>query len=344
MHMSDALITPIVGGTMLASSIGVMTTATKKIDVTSMEYKVPYMGLVGAFVFASQMINFAIPGTGSSGHIGGGMLLAILLGPHAGFLTMASVLLIQALFFADGGLLAYGCNVFNLGFFTCYVAYPYIFKPIAGKLEGKLSKIGTRRLVIGAMLASVIGLQLGSFAVVLQTVLSGRTELPFAQFTLFMQPIHLAIGIVEGLITASVAVYLAKQRPDLLYHGQKENNKSDSKAQTKSVLRGLAIVTVLIGVLVSQFASSSPDGLEWSLESVSAHEAGGGVLEEVQGSLALLPDYDFSSSALPSSVGTGVSGITGSVLTLMMVVGIGLLVRKKTQSNSKGNRLDEDRV
>jgi len=75
-------------------------------------------------VFAAQMINFSIPGTGSSGHLGGGMLLAVLLGPYAGFLTVASILLIQALFFGDGGLLAYGCNVFNLGFFTCLYPIP----------------------------------------------------------------------------------------------------------------------------------------------------------------------------------------------------------------------------
>ncbi len=76
---------------------------------------IPLMGVLGAFIFAAQMINFTIPGTGSSGHLGGGMILAILLGPHAAFLVMASVLTVQALFFADGGLLALGCNIWNLG-------------------------------------------------------------------------------------------------------------------------------------------------------------------------------------------------------------------------------------
>ena len=84
--------------------------------------RVPLMGVLGAFVFAAQMVNFAIPGTGSSGHLGGGLLLAILLGPRAAFIVIASVLIVQALFFADGGLLALGCNVFNLGFFPAFVA------------------------------------------------------------------------------------------------------------------------------------------------------------------------------------------------------------------------------
>lgn len=91
-----------------------------------MDEKNSFDGGFGAFVFAAQMINFTIPATGSSGHIGGGMLLAALLGPYAGFLAMASILLIQALFFGDGGLLAYGCNVFNMGFlylFYCVSLY-----------------------------------------------------------------------------------------------------------------------------------------------------------------------------------------------------------------------------
>ncbi len=124
MHMADALISPAVGGTMMAAAACVGAYSIKRIKYDLDEKKIPLMGVMGAFVFAAQMINFAIPGTGSSGHIGGGILLAILLGPYAGFLAMASVLLIQALFFGDGGLLAYGCNLINLGFFTCFIAYP----------------------------------------------------------------------------------------------------------------------------------------------------------------------------------------------------------------------------
>ena len=90
------------------------------------------MGVLGAFIFAAQMINFTIPATGSSGHLGGGMILSILLGPYAAFLVMASVLVVQALFFGDGGLLALGCNIFNLGFWPCFIVYPLIYKKIAG--------------------------------------------------------------------------------------------------------------------------------------------------------------------------------------------------------------------
>jgi cobalt/nickel transport system permease protein len=116
MHMADALLSPGTGGVMWAATAVTIFYSARKVQSQLDNRKIPLMGVLGAFVFAAQMINFAIPGTGSSGHIGGGLLLAILLGPQGAFLTMASVLTVQALFFADGGLLALGCNIFNLVF------------------------------------------------------------------------------------------------------------------------------------------------------------------------------------------------------------------------------------
>jgi len=124
MHMADALISPAVGGVMLVATAGLTVYSARKLKEEIDDRKIPLMGVLGALVFAAQMINFTIPGTGSSGHLGGAMLLAVLLGPYAAFLTMASILTIQALFFADGGLLALGCNIFNMGFFPCFVAFP----------------------------------------------------------------------------------------------------------------------------------------------------------------------------------------------------------------------------
>jgi cobalt/nickel transport system permease protein len=172
MHMADALISPVIGTTMLAVSIGMAVFSGVRIKKETDEKKIPLMGVMGAFVFAAQMINFSIPGTGSSGHIGGGLLLAAILGPYAGFLSMAVILLIQALVFADGGLLAYGCNLFNLAFFASFIVYPLVYKKIIG------SKIGAARIMIASLTGAIINLQLGAFSVVIETVLSGKTELP----------------------------------------------------------------------------------------------------------------------------------------------------------------------
>jgi cobalt/nickel transport system permease protein len=335
MHMADALISPAVGGAMLAATAGAAAYSVKKIQNDLDEKKIPLMGVMGAFVFAAQMINFSIPATGSSGHIGGGILLAILLGPYGGFLTMASILLIQALFFGDGGLLAYGCNVFNLGFYTCFIAYPLIYKGLTSK------GLNSERVFRASMVSVVAGLQLGAFSVVLQTLLSGRTELPFGPFFLLMQPIHLAIGIVEGLITAAVVTFVWRARPEILERTL--TGKPLGNISLKNVLTVLLIAVIIVGGGLSWFASANPDGLEWSMERTAGTaelEAPQGihqVLSEIQSRTAFLPDYSFkiieeepaagNKEGWPAvSAGTSVSGIVGGALTLVLAAFTGIVI------------------
>ncbi len=322
MHMADALISPVVGGIMWGASTGTIGYATKKIKVNLEEKKIPLMGVMGAFVFAAQMLNVTIPLTGSSGHIGGGMLLAILLGPYAGFLTMVSVLAIQALLFADGGLLALGCNIINLGFFTCFVAYPFIYRPIIKK------GLSNKRLITASVLSAVAGLQMGALGVVLETVLSGKTELPFTQFLLLMQPIHLAIGIIEGILTATVIAYIYKERPVLL--GGAVDGADNLKASFKKVTVVLLAAALILGGFFSNYASELPDGLEWSVEKITGSgelEAQGSlhaVVSAVQEKTSLLPDYDFKTDL---GGGTSFSGVVGGMVTLIVVVAFAMLLK-----------------
>ena len=346
MHMADALISPAVGGTMWVATIGVAAYSIKKIQSDLDEKKIPLMGVMAAFVFAAQMINFAIPGTGSSGHLGGGLLLAILLGPYAGFLAMAAILSIQALFFADGGLLALGCNIFNLGFFTCFIAYPLIYKPI-------MVKGYTPRRILGAgLFAAIIGLQLGSFGVVFETLFSGKTELPFGTFVLLMQPIHLAIGVVEGLVVSAIVSFVWKERPEIIESATL--GEALGSVSIKKVLTALALAAMFIGGVLTWFASANPDGLEWSMFKTAGIEqlkAPGGIhqmLSEIQSKTAFLPNYGFkvaeneiAASAKESngdaswpavSGGTSVAGFVGGGLTLVFVALVGFavsLVKKK---------------
>lgn len=323
MHMGDALISPQVGGVMLAAAVGTAAFSIKKVREMD-EKKLPLMGVMAAFVFAAQMINFTIPGTGSSGHLGGGLLLAILLGPSGGFLSMAAILLIQALFFADGGYLAYGCNLINMGFYACFIAYPLIYKLIT---KNKLSRT---RIIIGSIVASVVGLQLGAFSVVLQTQLSGKTELPFSQFTWVMLGIHLAIGLVEGIVTAAVVSFVWKVRPEII----SEDTVSGSKRGNGTVIAVFVTAALALGGIVSLFASANPDGLEWSIGKVAGQELTGdsgihATLEKAQEKVALLPDYGFRSAGENGgeAAGTVVSGVAGSAVTLGVIVLIGFLVR-----------------
>ncbi len=337
--MADALISPAVGGSMWAICAGLIAYCSKKVRNILDDRRVPLMGVLGAFIFAAQMINFSIPGTGSSGHLGGGMILAVLLGPHAALLVIASVLVVQALFFADGGLLALGCNIFNLGFFPCFVAYPLIFRNIAGNKPTPL------RLWIGCTAASILGLQLGAFGVVLETVFSGISELPFRTFVLMMQPIHLAIGIVEGLITATVVAFVWKARPEVLESASQPATMHNYSF--RKIIIGLIFAAVVTGGILSWFASTHPDGLEWAMSKTSgteelelpeyrAHES----LATIQENTSFLPDYGFASQKEEAkeepetkwpaiNAATTISGLVGGTLTLLITILIGYTLKRR---------------
>lgn len=342
MHMSDALLSPAVGGAFWAASAALIAYSAKKIAGEQDGMKTPLMGVLGAFVFAAQMINFTIPGTGSSGHLGGGLLLTVLLGPYRALLTLASVLVVQSLFFADGGLLALGCNIFNLAFFPAFIAYPFLYRVIAGQ------SLSTGRVAAASITAAAAGLLMGAFSVVLQTTLSGISELPFGTFVLFMLPIHLAIGIVEGLVTMAVLVFVAKTEPSMLSLQPKPTGKPSF------ILGSFIVAALAVGGVLSWFASSRPDGLEWSMAKVSGQEELEGkeapiheTLRSIQEKIAFLPDYGFRTTAEPAAetmdsketpvnAGTTVSGIAGSFLVLLLSGAAGLLFRKKMPAIKNG--------
>ncbi|MDD6038231.1 MAG: energy-coupling factor ABC transporter permease [bacterium] len=325
MHMADALVAPTVAATMYAASTIAGAYAVTKVKKENEAEKIPVMGVMGAFVFATQMINFTIPGTGSSGHLCGGMLLSALLGPHAGFLTMIGVLLIQCLLFADGGILALGCNIWNMAFYACFVGALLIWRPMMKKGASKA------KIFAASIFGCVLTLQLGAFSVTLETLASGIAELPFGVFVATMQPIHLAIGLVEGLITATVLCFVYEARPSLLWGIGEKRAQATGKLTTKKTVAVLAAVTLLIGGGLSLVASAYPDGLEWSMEKVAGTSelvAQGRVydtMSRIQEKTALLPDYAFTGS--DSVAGTTCSGIVGSLLVVALCIGCCYLFR-----------------
>jgi cobalt/nickel transport system permease protein len=308
------------------------------------------------------MINFTIPVTGSSGHLGGGLILAILLGPYAAFLTIASVLMVQALFFADGGLLALGCNIFNLGFFPAFIAYPLVYKKIIGDTPTAM------KISVASILAAVVGLQMGAFGVVLETISSGISSLPFSTFAAMMQSIHLAIGIIEGLVTAAVVTFVYKARPEIMQSAL-ETRPIGSHPLRNTALAFLA-VAVVTGGMVSWLASTNPDGLEWAITKVTGQEelkgpeqGLHGALAALQERIAILPDYSFRKPAevtrtasQPESVqthktaqaeqkpvgkkteepkhsaGTSLAGLVGGMITLGFVFLIGFALKCRKQA------------
>jgi cobalt/nickel transport system permease protein len=351
MHMADALLAPAVAGVMYVASGAAAGVSINKLKKDEEAAKLPTMAVTAALVFAGQMINYTIPGTGSSGHICGGMLLSALLGPYAGFLSMIVILAIQCLFFADGGLLALGANCWNMAFYGCFVGYFLIWRGImksnwfASKGEQAAARL---KILFASVIGCVVTLQLGAFSVVLETQLSGITELPFGAFCGLMLPIHLAIGLVEGLVTAAVLIFVYSARPELIQCVDKEKSGS-GKRSLKTVIAIIAIAAIIIGGALSLFASSNPDGLEWALfgNSEEGYAENMGLDEEdygIQGKAAdtaasiqektsFLPDYAFADS--DSAAGTTVSGIVGAAMVAGAAVVIclaGGFFRKKKRA------------
>ena len=322
MHMSDALLSTPVALTAATAAGALLVVAGKKVSRDERPEIMPLMGVMGAFVFAAQMINFTIPGTGSSGHIVGGIMLAAMLGPWAAFLALCSVLVIQCLVFADGGLLALGCNVINMAAFSCLIGYPFIFKPILRRCN----QFG--RILAASLAACIVSLELGACAVVAETELSGITALPAKGFLAFMLPIHLLIGAGEGLATAAVLAFVAKQAPDLLANSE-GYSAQPRKNNIKALIIGFSVAALIVGGFLAYFASSNPDGLEWSIDKMGATAAlennvptgVGASASAIQQTTGIMPDYENSLS--------GIVGAVFVVLLLWIVVSLLMKLRKK---------------
>ena len=338
MHMADALLAPGVAAVMIAASGTAAGLSIRDLRRDDAAAKLPTMAVTAALVFAGQMINYTIPGTGSSGHLCGGMLLSALLGPQAGFLSMIVVLVTQCLFFADGGLLALGANIWNMAFYGCFVGYYLIWRPIMRSrlFSGLGDRGGSRaRIALASILGCVITLQLGALSVVIETTASGITELPFGAFAGIMLPIHLAIGLVEGLITTAVLLFVHETRPELLMDAGAAQAGA-SRWTLRSTLVTLAVVAALVGGVLSLAASGNPDGLEWSIfgnadggysanmgldeEAYGVSSAAADAAEAIQEKTAFLPDYAFANSESPA--GTTVSGLLGSAIVAALAVAL----------------------
>ncbi|MEW6033905.1 MAG: cobalt transporter CbiM [Chloroflexota bacterium] len=207
MHIPDGFINAATAGTAYAVSAAAVVVASKRARQRLGERHVPLIGVMAAFIFAAQMLNFPVAG-GTSGHFLGAALAAILLGPWAGVLIMSAVLLVQSLVFQDGGLLALGANILNMGVIASFVAY-YTFRGVAA-LTGE-SKRGR---LAATFVASWLAVVLASLACALELAVSGTS--PLRLVVPAMGGVHALIGIGEGIITTSVVALLAGVRADLL--------------------------------------------------------------------------------------------------------------------------------
>ena len=298
MHLGNGIICPVTGIPMLAIAGVSAIWALKKARKDFKRENIPQAAALTAFVFALQMINFTIPSTGSSGHIIGAVLLAALLGPYAAFLAICTILTVQAVFFADGGLMALGCNIFNMGFLACFVVYPLVYKPL----------VNNKKYALGAFLSSVAALQLGSIAVVAEAYLSGSITSNLASFAALMQGIHLAIGAAEGLFTAAV-VYAVM----------------NTKIRQSILTSVFAISSLVIGAFLAQYASQKPDGLEWSLLKMSDS-----MVMQTQGILYSISESIQAKTAVLAQIQPIAANISGIIITALLMAAVGYMLSYKT--------------
>jgi cobalt/nickel transport system permease protein len=259
MHMANELLSvPVAGLTLAVAAIAVLVAARCARRATT-DNRLPLVGVMGAFIFAAQMINFTLPGMpGTSGHLGGGVLLAILLGPATGIVTMAAILIVQCLLFQDGGLLALGCNVINMGVIPCLLGWALYHAVL-----GPAAKATAWRQYLAAWLACVVGVTAGAAMVPVEAAASGVLQVPVRQFLGMMIGVHLVISLCEGAITFAAIAYLRRVRPELLGLAADDAPVAGHRPGYGVVMASLLGTALLLAGVVSWFASTAPDGLEW---------------------------------------------------------------------------------
>lgn len=286
-----------------AITASVLAVAISKTNRSLGERQVPLMGIMAAFIFAAQMINFPVAG-GTSGHLLGGVLVAILLGPWAGMLVMTAVVVVQGLLFQDGGLLEMGANILNMGIITAVIGYGLYRAVMTQNRTAKLAAIG---------FAAWLSVMASALAASLEIWLSGNAKLEIIIPAMLI--IHALIGLGEALITVAALGFIMRTRPDLL------GEKSASAQGGRGWIFAGVLISLLV-VLLSPLASANPDGLERvAIDLGFIHTARSGPFE-------LLPDYTLPFlGATPLS--TIVAGVIGMVIVLVIVFMLGKAMQSR---------------
>jgi cobalt/nickel transport system permease protein len=309
MHVPDGFINAQVSAATGIISLGTLWAYIRNAKNLVADKLIALTGMMSALIFVLQMINFPIA-AGTSGHLLGGALAVIVLGPSLGVICISIVVVIQSLLFADGGLSALGVNVLNMAIITSLTGWFTI------TLWKKLFGESQFTLISGSVIAGLLSVVFSSIAFVLEYAIGGTVSVPLGNVLIAMISTHLLIGLGEGIITALIVSLLLRVRSDLVYVNSKKN-----KSNTLSTSYGVLIALILSLTLVTPYASSSPDGLE----SVASDFG----FEETDGVVLLLEDYGIS-SINNNFVSTTLSALLG----VLAIAGLGtLFFRNKSGKN-----------
>ena len=302
LHIPDGFLSPVValvGWLLAVAAIGY---ALRQTRGQLGEKQIPLMGVLAAFIFAAQAINFPVAG-GTSGHLLGGTLAAIVLGPWAAVLIMTSVIGVQALVFQDGGLLALGFNIVNMGLLTAFTGH--LVYQVVRKILGE----GRNSLLVAGAVGAWISVMVGALATAVELAASGASPLKIALPA--MGGVHALIGVGEAVITVGALAFIYAARRDLLNIGE----SAPAQARARWAVIGLGIALVVAAF--SPLASGAPDGLNRVAADLGFDTR------------ALNPVYEvFSGYALPFVNNPNVSKIVAVGLGTLIVFGIAFVAAR----------------
>ncbi|MGW2563930.1 energy-coupling factor ABC transporter permease [Streptomyces sp. NPDC001514] len=342
MHVPDGFIDLPVSATAGVVAAGAVAVSLRGARRELDERTAPLAGLVAAFIFAVQMLNFPVA-AGTSGHLLGGALAAILVGPFTGVLCISVVLLLQGVLFADGGLTALGVNITVMGVVTVAVAYG-LFRALV-----KVLSRGRRSLAVASFVAALVSVPAAAAAFTLLYAIGGTTDVPIGTVLSAMVGVHVLIGVGEAVITMLTVGAVVAVRPDLVYGARglsaplklrvggelvdAEPTSAAAPVSTGSTrpvwIAGLAASLVLAGV-VSFYASASPDGLE----KVAADKGIDRKAEEHAAADSPLADYgvkDVENGRLSG----GLAGVIGVGATAAAGTGVFWVVRRRRTAETR---------
>ncbi|MBL8826226.1 MAG: cobalt transporter CbiM [Planctomycetaceae bacterium] len=300
MHIPDGFLSP--GATLCAAFLAILGVglALRRLNMSVGDRLVPLVGVTAAAIFAGQMVNFPLIGLPASGHLMGGVLAAVLLGPWGGVLALTAVLMVQCLVFGDGGLTALGANVVNMALIGSGCGY-VLFDQLRRLLAGP------RGTVIAAAVASWFAVTLSAIAFSIE--MAGGGEFEFSSLAALMLMVHAVVGLGEAMITGLAIAWLVRVRPELIYGG--------SFTQSTPTTRGYVTAAGLtIALAIAIFAAPLASELEDGLESVAVQMQFAD--RAVANDLAPLTDYQLcgvSEWLMTSALATSLVGVLGTTLT-----------------------------
>jgi cobalt/nickel transport system permease protein len=304
LHIPDGFLSIVVSILCWVISVITLSLAISRSNKSLGERQIPLMGVMAAFIFAAQMINFPVAG-GTSGHLLGGALAAITLGPWAGMLVMTAVIAVQALLLQDGGLLVMGANILNMGLITAAIGYGLYRGASRGSRGLKLTVAG---------IAAWLSVMAGALFTSLQLWLSGTS--PLQVVIPAMLSVHALIGLGEAFITMAALTFILQTRPDLL------GDKSESARGGRGWVVAGVLMTLAV-LLLSPLASADPDGLERVAEDLGFLNKG------LPAPYEILPDYTvpFLGS---TSLSTILAGMIGMAVVAAIIVLLGQGIKAKS--------------